>query len=119
MVAYRRAIATVLLEIAASDYWPDRTEAANRLGLLQVKGVRPEVDDAVMPIQDLRPEQSNRWWGKLQRFVQNPAQVHHAYIVPADVDHTHRHFPDPRHIQSLFLEIDRRRREPGLFSRNV
>src|ERR1700724_4243630 len=102
MVAYRCAIATALLEIAATDYWPDRPEAANRLGLLQVKGVRPEVDDAVMPIQDLRPEQSNRWWGKLQRFVQNPAQVYHAYIVPADVDATHRHFPDARRTRPLF-----------------
>jgi len=90
-----------------------------QLRLLQVERARPEVDDPVMSIQDLGPEEAHRRRRKLQRFMQNPAQINHSDIVPADVDYSDGHFPDPRHIQPLFFEIDRSRRQAGLFCRNM
>ena len=59
-------------------------------GLLQVKRARPEVDDPVVPIENLGTEQANGWRRELKCFMQNAAQIYHANFLTDDVERPDR-----------------------------
>src|SRR5436853_7835916 len=87
--------------------------------VLQIERAGPEIDDPVVTLQNLGSEQAHRGRRSFRRFVQNTVQVDNPHVFAGDVEQSERKFLDPRKIESLSFDINRRGlqgRPPG---RNV